>query len=80
MGRGNLQTRPIVTRANTRKQVDLHGINSVTFTGHSLGGAIAQLAAAFFTKHHYHLKINCVTFGSPQVGTSSLSDSVGWTT
>jgi hypothetical protein len=30
-----------------------------------LGGAIAQIAAAFMVQNHFHLKIDCVVFGSP---------------
>lgn len=57
----------LLQRKSNHTQVDLNGIKRITFTGHSLGGAIAQVSAAFMTKNHNHLKINCVTFGSPQV-------------
>lgn len=40
------------------------------FTGHSMGGAIAQIAAASFKP------AQCITFGSPRVGGSEFADAV----
>lgn len=43
----------------------------VTFTGHSLGGALASIASARFAFHRPG-KINLYTFGSPRVGDESF--------
>ena len=40
------------------------GGHKLVFTGHSMGGALAQLAAACFSDYCPHL----VTFGAPAVG------------
>lgn len=36
--------------------------------GHSLGGALSQLACVFLARRYAHKKICCHTFGSPRVG------------
>ena len=47
----------------------------LTVTGHSLGGAIATLAAADIRNQHYpSAPIDLYTYGSPRVGTSGLAD------
>lgn len=38
------------------------------FCGHSLGGALATLAAAYFGYKHVRKECSCITFGSPRVG------------
>eukprot|EP00003_Mantamonas_plastica_P026426 TRINITY_DN5401_c0_g2_i22.p1 TRINITY_DN5401_c0_g2~~TRINITY_DN5401_c0_g2_i22.p1 ORF type:complete len:547 (+),score=150.98 TRINITY_DN5401_c0_g2_i22:53-1642(+) len=46
---------------------------SMAFTGHSLGGALANLAAYHF-KEHANMKIHrVVTFGAPRVGDASFA-------
>jgi hypothetical protein len=41
----------------------------ITFCGHSLGGALAQLAAAYYgAVSENNIRIECHTFGSPMVG------------
>lgn len=40
----------------------------VIFSGHSLGGALATIAALKYAKKYPELEVNCVTFGSPRVG------------
>ena len=42
----------------------------VVFSGHSLGGALATLAAVQFSKQYPNIIVSCVTFGSPRVGNS----------
>lgn len=46
---------------NSVLKEDKKGVDEVIFTGHSLGGAIAQISALVN-------KGNCVTFGAPHVG------------
>lgn len=41
-----------------------NGIKSIVFVGHSLGGAIAQLAYLYFSKRFAGKEVKCVTFGS----------------
>lgn len=57
-----------------QREVSMHNVKRISFAGHSLGGAISQIAAAFMVQHHFHLKINCITFGSPQVGDRVFTD------
>lgn len=47
---------------------------SVTFTGHSLGGAIATLCAATYGDLYPMRPHACVTFGSPRVGDNAFVD------
>ena len=41
-----------------------NGVKSIVFVGHSLGGAIAQLAYLYFSKRFAGKEVRCVTFGS----------------
>lgn len=43
-------------------------INKVCFTGHSLGGAIAQLAFALYRKFPCSKQAFLITFGAPRIG------------
>ena len=45
----------------------------ITFIGHSLGGAFAELAAFEFKERYPHHTANLVTFGSPRVGNFKFS-------
>lgn len=51
-------------------------LNHFIFVGHSLGGALAQLASLDFQYHmgklDYPVKIACVTFGAPRVGNAAF--------
>ena len=40
----------------------------IIFTGHSLGGALAQIAAAYYGDVLEDIFVTCYTFGSPRVG------------
>jgi predicted lipase len=54
------------------KELKNRNDNKIIFTGHSLGGALATLAA-----YHYEYNVSflgCVTFGSPRVGSSVFVD------
>lgn len=48
----------------------INEINEINITGHSLGGALATIASAYFGDIYKsnNIKINCYTFGSPRVG------------
>lgn len=47
----------------------LHPRQHVTFCGHSLGGAMAMFAAAYYSHQSNHnMNIKCHTFGTPKVG------------
>ncbi|TVU49059.1 hypothetical protein EJB05_00350, partial [Eragrostis curvula] len=46
----------------------------VTFTGHSLGGALALLAARDAAASHPGLPVRAVTFGGPRVGNRAFRD------
>lgn len=43
-------------------------------TGHSKGGAVAQLMGVFYHK----LRPTIITFGSPKVGNAAFAEAVGW--
>lgn len=45
----------------------LHGATSIVFSGHSLGGALAQIGAFEMAMRHRHVAA-VVTFGAPPVG------------
>jgi hypothetical protein len=47
--------------------------NNVTFTGHSLGGAISQLATADYMRRQNGRLIDTVTFASPTVGDAGFN-------
>lgn len=49
-------------------------IKHVVFSGHSLGGALATLAAVQFAKQYPDITVTCVTFGSPRVGNGSFAE------
>lgn len=40
----------------------------LVFTGHSMGGALAQIASAFYS----HRRPHCVTFGAPSIGNAGF--------
>lgn len=47
-------------------------IHELTLSGHSLGGAMSLLVATYLGKEDPSLKINVVTFGTPNVGDERL--------
>lgn len=57
-----------VTR-RIREALDTNrGVKKLVFTGHSLGGALATLAAADWVVHGANVPTDVYTFGAPQVG------------
>jgi predicted lipase len=49
-----------------------NNIKHISLSGHSSGGAIANIASIDFCKKYDNIKINCVTFGSPKVGNQNF--------
>lgn len=47
-------------------------VNNFLFTGHSLGGALASIAACYFSFRYKQYKVSCATFGSPRAGSRSF--------
>ena len=48
--------------------------NEIIFSGHSLGGALATMAALKYGMEYPDLQVNCVTFGSPRVGDEKFAN------
>lgn len=55
--------------------IKINKIRRIIFTGHSLGGALATLAAYHYasSKLNDNILHSCITFGSPKVGNKSFS-------
>ena len=47
---------------------------TIVLTGHSLGGAVATLGCAELSHQYPHIRIICVTFGSPRVGNADFAN------
>jgi hypothetical protein len=58
------------------KEHERAGRKSVFFTGHSLGGAVATVAAAEMQKRFPGMSVNLITFGAPKVGDDDYATSV----
>lgn len=54
--------------ANIRDIVNSYPIERLVFSGHSMGGSIATLAAAYYGSIFEHIFMTCHTFGSPVIG------------
>ena len=54
---------------------NINNITEINISGHSLGGALATIASAFFGEKYKNIKINCYTFGCPRVGNDKF---VNW--
>lgn len=53
----------------------LHPRQHVTFCGHSLGGAMAMFAAAYYGHlSNRNMHVSCHTFGSPKVGDANFME------
>lgn len=51
-----------------------NNIGEISLSGHSSGGAIANIASIDFCKKYNDIQIKCVTFGSPKVGNENFVD------
>lgn len=49
-------------------------ITDIVFAGHSLGGGLAQIAAAYFGERYPHKNIVCHTFGGPRAGNVAFTE------
>jgi hypothetical protein len=61
------------TPSNTTTRRDGRSPVSIYLTGHSLGGALASLAAHAIKTAHPSAHLICYTFGSPRVGNKSFA-------
>ena len=57
----------------SKLKIENESIKSIICTGHSLFGAIATLCA-LDCAFQYDLPVNCITFGSPRVGSKAFAD------
>lgn len=55
------------------EQQQRHPTADAHFTGHSLGGALAQIAALDTALVFPHRLVSCMTFGSPRVGNGAFA-------
>lgn len=55
-----------------RKIIKEYPIERIVFTGHSMGGAIACIAAAYYSNMFKNIHITCHTFGSPPTGNAAF--------
>ena len=70
----NLEIETIkLEKKNINKLPEGPPIKHVIFSGHSLGGALATLAAVQFAKQYPDIVVSCVTFGSPRVGNGTFA-------
>jgi hypothetical protein len=54
--------------------LDTNKFYTVLFQGHSLGGALSQIACVFYKEHFSeNIKIKCCTFGCPRTGDIKFS-------
>jgi predicted lipase len=60
------------TRGFVRDIVTSASIKAVVCMGHSLGGAIAHLAALDVSTSNPSLSVSCISFGSPKIGNASF--------
>lgn len=67
-----LAIRPILIE-HIHTIMNKHNIQSISCNGHSSGGAMANIAAVDLY-HELHMKINCITFGSPRIGNQAFTD------
>ena len=56
---------------NINNIIKNNNIKEISLTGHSSGGAIANIACIDLCKKYNNIQIKCVTFGSPKVGNNS---------
>lgn len=52
--------------------IDSYPIERIVLTGHSMGGAIACIAAPYFSERYENMHITCHTFGMPMLGNSEF--------
>jgi hypothetical protein len=62
------QFRSIEGDINRELDKELLNIHSIHVIGHSLGGALAQIAAAVYGERFPEKRVHCHTFGAPRVG------------
>jgi hypothetical protein len=65
---------PSITE-DMKKIIAEYPIERIIFCGHSMGGSIATIAAAYYASLFDDIHITCHTFGSPSVGNESF---VNW--
>lgn len=60
---------------------DMHGVENIIFTGHSKGGAVAQIASSMLMNDLGKGKRKqCITFGAPYVGDKGFQELMEQTT
>lgn len=64
------QFKSVEIQITKRLVKDDDNVKRIIFAGHSLGGALAQIAAAYYGDVFDFAHVACHTFGSPRVGNS----------
>lgn len=65
--------RYMAVRDEARHFFDGHDFTSLVVTGHSLGGALATIAALDLADAYPWASVGCVTFGAPRVGNATFA-------
>lgn len=73
---GRIHTGAMTVFENLLDDIDHHltGRKNILFTGHSLGGAIAVVAAVYIASMLPTCNVACHTFGAPRVGDADFRD------
>jgi hypothetical protein len=69
---------PMITN-DVYRAMDSKAVQEIHFVGHSMGGAVAAIAASYYALKKKHLskaKITCHTFGNPHFADETLSNTI----
>lgn len=62
--------------SSIRTALSTYNSNTITITGHSLGGALGSLASIYLPLHISNINIKLITFGMSRIGNQAFADYV----